>query len=771
MARNRYPGLVTAGLFLCGCLLPASGDAQTAAHQWSARYGATLLDYGYGVAVDGAGNVYTTGYFQQTVSFGGTSLTSAGSTDVYVAKYSPDGVHAWSRRGGGTDTDQAFAIAVDSGGNVIVVGTFYGTADFGGGSRASSGSSDVFVAKYSSSGTHLWSQRFGDIYSDAATAVAIDPYDNIYVTGYFAVKIDFGGGTLSSAGSTDIFVAKLDAGGGHLWSQRYGGSSQDYGRAVACRGTSAVTLAGTFQATVDFGGGNLNSAGVDDAFVVDLTHAGVHRWSRRFGGSSADHAFAVAVDPGGSVLLAGYFYGVVNFGGGGLTSAGLADVFLAKYDDAGLHAWSRRFGGTGNDAGVSLASDPDGDVLLTGYFSATADFGGGDVTSTQGTAFFVARYDTEGAYRWCRQAGGTGDDAGRSVAAAGPGTAVLTGNFATAADFGGGALTSAGSADVFLAKLGPFANEPVITAITDIGNDQGRLVTVRLDRSGLDAAGSSAPVYSYEVYRRDDPPPAKSAENRAGLNRLQMLDLGWTFVGEMPAHGQPSYAMDVPTIGDSTVSKGQYLSTFFVRAATASPVTYFDSPSAQGYSLDNLAPGVPGGLLYGAGALAWEPAAADDFDYFVVYGSGTASFDDAVIIDHTTAPALDVSASPHPHYFVTAVDFAGNESGPAVADAASTVGDLPPTPELSIACHPNPFNPRTSVSYAVPRNGVVTVEICDARGARVATLVDSAARAAGTYRQDWDGRADSGLPVPSGIYFAHIRQDGAAKTVKITLMR
>jgi hypothetical protein len=281
------------------------------------------------------------------------------------------------------------------------------------------------------------------------------------------------------------------------------------------------------------------------------------------------------------------------------------------------------------------------------------------------------------------------------------------------------------------------------------------------------------------VYRRDDaPPPAsptgprvKSTDECPGLTRLQLLDLGWNYVGEMPAHGQPSYAMDVTTIGDSTVSQGQYLSTFFVRAATASPLTFFDSPSAQGYSLDNLAPGVPGGLFYGAGALSWDPAAADDFDYFVAYGAGSPSFDDAVVIGRTTGTGLDVAATPYPHYFVTAVDFAGNESGPAEAHPASGGGDLPPAPELSIACHPNPFNPMTSIRYTVPRAGLVTVEICDARGRRVATLVDGDERSVGTYRQDWDGRADSGLPSPSGTYFASVRQEGAAQTVKVTLVR
>lgn len=785
MTRKRFSGLVAAVLLLCKCALAGSAAAQTPSHQWSSRYGAALYDYAYGVAVDGAGNVFATGYFQQSASFGGATLTSAGSTDVFVAKYSPDGVHAWSRRGGGTDTDQALRIAVDSAGNVVVVGTFYGTADFGGGNRISAGSNDVFVAKYDAAGTHLWSQRFGDTSSDAAYSVAIDPNQNIYVTGAFGVKIDFGGGTLMSAGSSDIFIVKFDAGGGHLWSRRFGGTMPDYGRAVACSGTDAVTLAGGFQQTVDFGGGNLTSAGSDDAFVVALSHAGTHRWSRRFGDVSADNAYGIAVDAGGSVLLTGNFAGTVDFGGGALVSAGGGDIFLAKFSYTGLHTWSRRFGGTGSEAGLGVATDADNNVLMTGYFSATTDFGGGNLTSAGSGDIFVARYDADGAYRWCRQAGGAADDIGRSVAADGTGAALATGLFSGSVSFGGGTLTSAGFSDIFLAKVGPYSSAPFITSIADVANDQGRLVKVRLDRSGFDAAGSSTPVFSYEVYRRDDPPPVKAAiaggsgapppalaeNDRAALTRLQLLDLGWTYVGEMPAHGQPSYAIDVATIGDSTTAQGQYFSTFFVRAATASPATYFDSPLAQGYSLDNLAPGAPVGVTFGAGALAWDSPTAADFDYFIVYGSGTAAFADATVVGYTVIPGLDVSASPYAHYYVTAVDFAGNESPPTPVDSLSGAGEPPSAFALSVACHPNPFNPMTTVRYTVPHAGVVTVEICDSRGARVAFLVNGQERAAGSYRQVWDGRADTGVPVPSGVYFARIRQDGVIRTLKMSLVK
>jgi hypothetical protein len=187
--------------------------------------------------------------------------------------------------------------------------------------------------------------------------------------------------------------------------------------------------------------------------------------------------------------------------------------------------------------------------------------------------------------------------------------------------------------------------------------------------------------------------------------------------------------------------------------------------------VDNLAPGVPLNLVYSTGQLSWDESAAEDFDYFTVYGANADNFGAATLVDYSVAPAMNVTASPYVFYFVTATDFSGNEGKPAKVNTLSNVGGTPKSYVLSVFNYPNPFNPRTTVSYTVPARAPVTVAIYDPRGAKVATLVDHEERDAGAYRLDWDGRADNGAVVSSGVYFARIEHAGATRNRKMVLLK
>jgi hypothetical protein len=110
---------------------------------------------------------------------------------------------------GGVDSDQASSITVDSSDNVIVAGTFLQTADFGGTPLVSAGSYDMFAAKYSATGAHLWSKRFGTVGGESSPELAVDGAGNASLTGYFNGTIDFGNGPLISAGSADVFLLSL----------------------------------------------------------------------------------------------------------------------------------------------------------------------------------------------------------------------------------------------------------------------------------------------------------------------------------------------------------------------------------------------------------------------------------------------------------------------------------------------------------------------------------------------------------------------------------
>ncbi len=238
----------------------------------------------------------------------------------------------------------------------------------------------------------------------------------------------------------------------------------------------------------------------------------------------------------------------------------------------------------------------------------------------------------------------------------------------------------------------------------------------------------------------------------------------------MHAFGTAAYGVDVPTIGDSTIALGQYRSVFKVRAMTPRPGLFYNSEPDSGYSLDNLAPGIPTNFVFASGDLDWDESTADDFDYFTVYGSNINSFAAAVVVDYTVAPAMDVNASPYVYYFVTATDFSGNEGKPAKVNTLSNAGGAPRSYVLSVSNYPNPFNPRTTVNYTVPSHGRVSVMVYDAHGVNVATLFDGE-RDTGAYTAVWDGRAIGGASAASGIYFARIVHNGSTRTKKMVLLK
>ncbi|MBI4702896.1 MAG: SBBP repeat-containing protein [Deltaproteobacteria bacterium] len=322
-----------------------------------------------------------TGYFDGTVDFGGGPLASTGFADVFVAKLDSSGNHVWSRRFGNASKSQyGDAIAADGSGNVLVTGHFWGTVDFGGGPLTSAGELDTFVAKLDSSGGHLWSKRFGDATYQYGGAVAADGSGNALVTGNFSGTVDFGGGPLTSDDvTTDIFVAKLDSSGGHIWSKSFGDVNSQAAVAIATDAWGNALVTGTFNGTVDFGGGPLTCAwGGLDVFVAKLDSSGGHIWSKHFGDVSDQYGVDVATDGSGNALVLGEFRGTVDFGGEPLTSAGDFDIFLAKLDSSGGHIWSKRFGTGSAERAWGIAADTSGNAFVMGsLWGGAVDFGGG----------------------------------------------------------------------------------------------------------------------------------------------------------------------------------------------------------------------------------------------------------------------------------------------------------------------------------------------------------------------------------------------------------
>jgi hypothetical protein len=441
-----------------------SGGSHAVGHIWSLGFGSAEGDFPTSIAVDGDDNVLFGGHSIGAVDFGDGPLAPAGGSDGIVAKWSPEGKFLWASRFGDAAGQQVFGVAADSAGNVVVAGSFSGSIDLGGGPLTSAGGLDIYVAKLDPSGKHLWSKSFNGAGDETAYRLAVSADDHIYLGGQFEGTITFGGGSLTSAGGSDIYVVKLDATGKYVWNKGYGAASGSHSiEALAAAPNGDVVISGVFSEAIDFGGGALMSAGGDDVFVARVDSFGDPVWSKRFGGEGNQSGRAAHVDDGGNVLLTGQFVGSFDFGGDLLVAeegdTPRTDIFVAKLDAGGSHLWSKRFGDAEAQVGAGIRADSAGNVVLVGSLQGSVDFGGEALTAAVDLGVpdvFVAKFDPAGAHLWSRR---YGDKAGQNAAAVAIDSGqniLLTGNNAGTFDFGGDPLNATTSDDsVFVAKLKP----------------------------------------------------------------------------------------------------------------------------------------------------------------------------------------------------------------------------------------------------------------------------------------------------------------------------
>jgi hypothetical protein len=179
-------------------------------HLWSTYLGAQ--NYGRRIAVDNAGNVFVTGETGPSVwASGGFDTTSNGGSDAFVAKLSGNGEHLWSTYLGGTKDDWGYGIAVDNAKNVFVTGMTSSSGWVSGGfDTALAGVEATFVARLSESGEHLWSTYLGGNSYDSGNGIAADGVGNVFVTGYTSSSGWVSGGfDTAYGGAYDGFVAKI----------------------------------------------------------------------------------------------------------------------------------------------------------------------------------------------------------------------------------------------------------------------------------------------------------------------------------------------------------------------------------------------------------------------------------------------------------------------------------------------------------------------------------------------------------------------------------
>ena len=450
----------------CFCFLNNIAYAQTPNWLWATSSGGLGNDYGSSVATDASGNIYVAGVFaSSTITFGSYTLTNMGLSDVFLAKYDVNGNVLWAKSAGGTNDDEPTSVSVDASGNVYLAGYFNSsTLTFGATSLTNAGSWDIFLTKYDSNGNVHWAKSACGTETDQALSVAVDVSGNIYMAGYFwSTTLIFGSYTLTNVGKYDIFLTKYDANGNVLWAKSAGGAEEEQALSVAVDVSGNAYVAGIFgSSTISFGSTTLTNAGFDDIFLAKYDVNGNVLWAKSAGGTDYDEMGSVAADISGNIYVAGYFASpTITFGSTTLTNAGWNDMFLAKYDANGNVLWAKSAGGADVEYASSAAADASGNIFVAGSFlGSTITFGSIILTNanTGGADLFFVKYDINGNVLWAKSAGGTGNDNAGSVAVDASGNPYLVGwFFSPTLPFSTTTLTNADNTgstdDMFIAKL------------------------------------------------------------------------------------------------------------------------------------------------------------------------------------------------------------------------------------------------------------------------------------------------------------------------------
>ena len=245
---------------------------------WANGMGGTSEDGGRGVCTDASGNVFITGFLQTSATFGSETITGYGYSNIFVVKYDTYGNNLWAKSAiGPTQANyvRAGSIACNEDGNVYVTGSFQNTISFGNDTLASSGTYVIFLAKYDANGNALWGRTPGGTGNDIGSGICTNSNGKVFITGYYGSGyLNFGGFPVQNAntGIYDIFVAEYDANGNAIGATGIGGQDYDYGMGI-CKGLGGdVYVTGYFGSyNLSFGSTMLTNNGSYDTFLAKLS--------------------------------------------------------------------------------------------------------------------------------------------------------------------------------------------------------------------------------------------------------------------------------------------------------------------------------------------------------------------------------------------------------------------------------------------------------------------------------------------------------------------
>ena len=383
--------------------------------------GFTLNNGGFtqlkGMAIDATGNIIIAGIFNATLDadpgVGVVNLVSAGSTDLFLGRYTATGSLIWAISLGNNLSQQMVDVKTDAQSNIYALGYFDGTMDVDPGvgvtNLVSSGNRDIFLLKFSPDGQLLYANRMGGFQEDLAYCMAVTAAGEAVIGCTFRNVADFDPSAntfnLASVGATDVAVAKYNTNGLLMWAKRIGSTNTEIISGIAIDAQGNIVATGSYTLLTDFdpdaGVFEMSASANGDAFVWKLTANGTFVWAQPILGPGLDIGKAVVILTDGRIVAGGRFEQTSNFDSTNtnlsLTSRGHDDLYLAIYEPTGQFLMAESYGGNNGEDLIALLAAASNKLYLTGYtysnsFDADGQQGNQTLGAINGEDIIVTEY-------------------------------------------------------------------------------------------------------------------------------------------------------------------------------------------------------------------------------------------------------------------------------------------------------------------------------------------------------------------------------------------
>ncbi len=349
--------------------LSFTAQAQTGDFEWKQleTFGGAANDFALRMEVDADSNVYLAGLIRDSIRIGGQLYESAGKNDLILMKLLPSGAVDWVQVLGGTDNDAAYAMTIGVSGSLYLSGYFNNEITVGGSSYQSLGQSDVFLAKFSPEGNPIWCRTWGSTGLDGGWSMDAVPGGGVFLGGDFRGEMIMGDDTLVSSGQTDGFLAIVEADGTVGWATSFGGQGQERVVDLVVDPAGDVFGVGYYTQEMLVEGDSISWSGGRDFFAMKWNSLGYVQWITTGQSPAQDDAHRCVADENGNFYVAGNHRDSLVIQGRTLPWSGGGDFdgLLIKLDPSGDLLWTHTLTDTARGAYRSLVSVNE-DYLIVG---------------------------------------------------------------------------------------------------------------------------------------------------------------------------------------------------------------------------------------------------------------------------------------------------------------------------------------------------------------------------------------------------------------------